>query len=191
MVRPAPDGSKVYVGGAFDTLGGITSWAVGLVDSAQGALLPFPGSDGGSAARTTCCATTVRDIITDQNTVYFANSGDGGGCFDGTWAADLTSGALKWKNNCLGATEAIALVGRLALQGLARPRLQQERSLPPGTQPLPAGQRPDDGKLGRLVPPDQRGRHHQGRSAGHGDRWQAAVGRRRLHHGQRRRSSRV
>ena len=74
----------------------------------------------------------MRDIITDQNTVYFANSGNGGGCFDGTLAADLTSGALKWKNNCLGATEAIALVGGWLYKGSHAHDCSSEGDFPQG-----------------------------------------------------------
>jgi hypothetical protein len=49
--------------------------------------------------------------------VYFGNGGDGGGCFDGTWAADIASGSLKWKNQCLGATEAVKVVNGWLYKG--------------------------------------------------------------------------
>ncbi|MFE4228296.1 PKD domain-containing protein [Arthrobacter sp. NPDC056886] len=151
VVRPAPDGSKVYVGGSFETLGGISSWAVGLVDSAQGALLPLPAATA-VPPKTTSCQSTVRDIITDQNTVYFANSGNGGGCFDGTFAADLTSGALKWKNNCLGATEAIALVGGWLYKGSHAHDCSSDGAFPQGPNRMLLVQRPDDGKLAGWYP---------------------------------------
>lgn len=150
-VRPAPDGSKVYVGGKFDTLGGIPSWAVGLVDSTQGALLPFPAATA-VPPKSNNCVSTVRDIITDQNTVYFANAGDGGGCFDGTWAADLTSGALKWKNNCLGATESIALVGGWLYKGSHAHNCSSEGDFPEVANRYLLVQRPDNGKLAGWYP---------------------------------------
>ncbi|MEC5190380.1 MULTISPECIES: PKD domain-containing protein [unclassified Arthrobacter] len=151
VVRPAPDGSKVYVGGAFDTLGGLPSWAVGLVDSAEGVLLPFPAATA-VPPKSAGCVSIVRDIITDQNTVYFANSGDGGGCFDGTWAADLTSGALKWKNNCLGATEAIALVGGWLYKGSHAHDCSSEGDFPQVGNRYLLVQRPDNGKLAGWYP---------------------------------------
>ncbi|WP_218160885.1 PKD domain-containing protein [Arthrobacter sp. ov118] len=151
VVRPAPDGSKVYIGGAFDTLGGTPSWAVGLVDSAQGALLPFPAATA-VPPKQPGCTSIVRDIITDQNTVYFANSGDGWGCFDGTWAADLTSGALKWQNNCLGATEAIALVGGWLYKGSHAHDCSSEGDFPQVPNRYLLVQRPDNGKLAGWYP---------------------------------------
>lgn len=151
VVRPAPDGTKVYIGGAFDTLGGLPSWAVGLVDSAQGALLPFPAATA-IPPKSGWCVSTVRDIITDQNTVYFANSGDGGGCFDGTWAADLTSGELKWQNNCLGATEAIALVGGWLYKGSHAHDCSSEGDFPQVANRYLLVERPDNGKLAGWYP---------------------------------------
>lgn len=151
-VRPAPDGSKVYIGGAFDTLGGTASWAVGLVDSTQGAMLAFPARTVVPPKVTGRCVSTVRDIIVDQNTAYFANSGLGPGCFDGTWATDISAGTLKWKNNCLGATEAIALVGGWLYKGSHAHDCSRDGGFPEAPNRYLLVQRPDDGKLAGWYP---------------------------------------
>lgn len=151
VVRPAPDGSKVYIGGKFDTLGGLPSFAIGLVDSNQGSLLPFPARTA-IPPKTSNCTSTVRDIVVDQTTVYIANAGDGGGCFDGTFAADLTTGALKWKNNCLGATEAIALVGGWLYKGSHAHNCASDGGFPEGPNRFLLVQRTDNGQLAGWYP---------------------------------------
>lgn len=151
VVRPAPDGSKVYIGGKFDTLGGVPSWAVGLVDSTEGMLLPFPAATA-IPPKTSGCKSTVRDIAIDSTTVYFANAGDGGGCFDGTFAADLGTGALKWKNNCLGATEAIALISGWLYKGSHAHDCSRDGAFPHGPNRFLLVQRPDDGQLAGWYP---------------------------------------
>ena len=151
VVRPAPDGSKVYVGGKFDTLGGSPSWAVGLVDSTAGALLPFPAASA-IPPKSSACVSTVRDIVVDQTTAYFANAGAGGGCFDGTFAADLTTGALKWRNGCLGATEALALVGGWLYKGSHAHNCSNDGGFPEGPNRYLLVQRPDNGQLAGWYP---------------------------------------
>jgi hypothetical protein len=59
----------------------------------------------------------VKDLTTDATRVYVANEGSGGGCFDGTFAANVADGTLAWKNTCLGATQAIELVGGWLYKG--------------------------------------------------------------------------
>jgi hypothetical protein len=59
----------------------------------------------------------VADLKVDDTTVYVAAVGDGGGCFDGTFAARVSDGTLKWRNDCLGATEAVEVVGNWLYKG--------------------------------------------------------------------------
>ncbi|WP_217500784.1 PKD domain-containing protein [Arthrobacter sp. C9C5] len=151
VVRPAPDGTKVYIGGKFDTLGGVPTWAVGLVDSTQGLPLPFPAATA-IPPKSTSCVSTVRDIVVDQNTAYFANAGEGGGCFDGTFAADIATGALKWKNSCLGATEAIALIGGWLYKGSHAHDCSRDDGFPQGPNRFLLVERPEDGKLAGWYP---------------------------------------
>jgi len=108
-VDVADDASKVYAGGQFSTVNGTNQNTVSSLDPVTGAVLPFPGASAVPPPNGSC-TTRVKTIDTSGDTVYFGNGGDGGGCFDGTWAADVATGALKWKNQCLGATEALKVV---------------------------------------------------------------------------------
>ncbi len=103
-------GDRLYVGGAFKSVGGDTTWhgAVALSPT-DASVLPFSAisaiptpSDG--------CTSVVRTITHDSDSTYFGDEGTGGGCFDGTFAAN-GDGSLKWKSNCLGATQGIAVLG--------------------------------------------------------------------------------
>ncbi|WP_406056995.1 fibronectin type III domain-containing protein [Kribbella sp. NBC_00889] len=115
-IDAADDNSKVYLGGTFAKVGGVNRWAVASVNSSTGALLPFAAASA-VPLPTSGCTSRVKDIETSGNRVYFANAGDGGGCFDGTWAADVATGNLVWKNTCLGATEALTMVNGWLFKG--------------------------------------------------------------------------
>ncbi|MEI8409351.1 MULTISPECIES: fibronectin type III domain-containing protein [unclassified Kribbella] len=115
-IDAADDNSKVYLGGTFAKVGGVSRWAVASVNNSTGALLPFSAASA-VPLPSSGCTSRVKDIETADNRVYFANAGDGGGCFDGTWAADVATGNLVWKNTCLGATEAITYVNGWLFKG--------------------------------------------------------------------------
>ena len=115
-VDVADDASKVYAGGQFSTVNGTNQNTVSSLDPVTGAVLPFPGASAVPPPNGSC-TTRVKTIDTSGDTVYFGNGGDGGGCFDGTWAADVATGALKWKNQCLGATEALKVVNGWLYKG--------------------------------------------------------------------------
>ncbi|TWD83298.1 beta-propeller uncharacterized protein DUF5122 [Kribbella amoyensis] len=108
-VDVADDGSKVYAGGQFSTVNGTSQNTVSSLDPVSGAVLPFPAAAAVPPPNGQC-KTRVKAIDTSGDKVYFGNGGDGQGCFDGTWAADVGTGALIWKNECLGATEAVKVV---------------------------------------------------------------------------------
>ncbi|MBO1750289.1 PKD domain-containing protein [Actinotalea sp. BY-33] len=105
----SPSTSTVYLGGNFDTIGGTPSRAVAAVDTDLGAQRAFPARSAMPRV-TSSCNSKVRDVLVDPSGVYFAAAGDGGGCFDGTFAAELDDGSLRWRNACLGATESLAMV---------------------------------------------------------------------------------
>ncbi|WP_344210883.1 LamG domain-containing protein [Kribbella sancticallisti] len=115
-IDAADDGSRVYVGGNFSTMNGTARWSVASLDPIDGSLQVFPAA---SAVPNPApgCTSRVKDIETSGDRVYFANAGDGGGCFDGTWAAEVASGNLLWKNNCLGATESVTVVNGWLYKG--------------------------------------------------------------------------
>ncbi len=110
----APDDSRVFVGGYFTTINGVTQNAIGSTDPGSGASDPFaativPNYPG--------CSASVKDIVVSGTTVYIASEGTGGGCFDGDFAANISDGSLVWQNDCLGATQSIAVVNGWLFKG--------------------------------------------------------------------------
>ena len=122
----------MIVGGYFTTFNGAIQQAIGSTDPTTGASDPFaativPNYPG--------CLSDVKDvIISDASgtpTVYVAAEGTGGGCYDGDFAATLSTGTLVWQNDCLGATQTIEIVNGWLYKGshrtTARTRLAASR----------------------------------------------------------------
>ncbi|WP_073392343.1 PKD domain-containing protein [Jatrophihabitans endophyticus] len=115
-VAVSEDGSKVFVGGDFNTLQGQPERAFAAVDPTTGTPLAFPAQSAMPPV-SSYCVSRVRNIVVKGDTVYASAAGDGGGCFDGTFAGNVNTGALVWRSNCLGATEAIQYVGNWLFKG--------------------------------------------------------------------------
>ena len=126
------NGSQVIAGGYFNQADGVTqspdgttpynkAIIIGGIGSATpGALEPFPADSivpVGTDQVNDGCVSDVKDIVVAGGDVYLADEGTGGGCFDGTWAAHLADGTLKWENQCLGATQTIEVVGDYLYKG--------------------------------------------------------------------------
>ncbi|MEV6677341.1 DNRLRE domain-containing protein [Streptomyces erythrochromogenes] len=99
-VEVTPDGENVVLGGDFFTVNGTNTHALAVVDSASGALTKaYPGFIDTNSV--------VKDIATDATGFYTANEGTGGGVFDGRIALDLPGFGQRWRDTCLGATQAV------------------------------------------------------------------------------------
>jgi large repetitive protein len=133
-IAVTPNGSEVLAGGYFDQADGLlqsadgtTTYnkvvAIGGAGTANaGALLSFPADAqavpaGTDAVPVNGCTSDVKDVVISGGAAYFSDEGTGGGCFDGTWAANLSDGSLIWVNRCLGATQAIQVVGNYLYKG--------------------------------------------------------------------------
>lgn len=99
-VAVVPDGSAVVVGGAFNRLNGDDSHALAVVDSTAGAnVRTFPRF---FIHRNT----TTKHIYADSTGIYSSHEGTGGGVFDGRLALELGTYDQRWRDTCLGATQA-------------------------------------------------------------------------------------
>ncbi|MGE7383922.1 DNRLRE domain-containing protein [Streptomyces sp. NPDC004126] len=99
-VEVTPDGRNVLLGGDFFTLNGTDTHALAVVDAGSGALTKaYPGFIETNSV--------VKDIATDATGFYTANEGTGGGVFDGRIALDLAGFGQRWRDTCLGATQAV------------------------------------------------------------------------------------
>jgi hypothetical protein len=102
----ANGGARLLVGGYFDHLNGQSYHAIGSLD-------PTTGATQSWAATVVPSCSAVKIITTDPSTgnVFVGGEGTGGGCFDGTFSAEPVNGTLRWQDNCLGATQALAVIG--------------------------------------------------------------------------------
>ncbi|WP_374772434.1 DNRLRE domain-containing protein [Streptomyces sp. NBC_01310] len=99
-VEVTPDGNGVILGGDFFTVNGTNTHALAVVDATSGALTTsYPGFIETNSV--------VKDIATDVTGFYTANEGTGGGVFDGRIALDLSNFGQRWRDTCLGATQAV------------------------------------------------------------------------------------
>jgi hypothetical protein len=115
-VAVAPGGGKVFVGGYFTNLNGVARRGTGALDPTTGTTLPWASANV-LPPHSGSCTSDIKDIRVDNSNVYFAAEGTGGGCFDGTFAARQSDGALVWKNTCLGATQSIEIIGSFLYKG--------------------------------------------------------------------------
>src|SRR6266536_5096448 len=115
-VAVAPDGTRVFVGGYFSLLNGQSRRGTGSLDPVTGANEPWASANVLPLHNSTCTS-DVKDVKVDQTNVYFAAEGTGSGCFDGTFAARQSDGALVWKADCRGATQAIEVLGGFLYKG--------------------------------------------------------------------------
>jgi hypothetical protein len=112
-----PDGSRVIAGGYFSHLNADARRGTGALDPDTGATLAWGSAGTFLPPHSGACTSDIKDIRVDANNVYFAAEGTGGGCFDGTFAARQSDGSLVWTNTCLGATQAIEIIGSFLYKG--------------------------------------------------------------------------
>lgn len=102
----SPDGSRLLVGGNFLGFNGSTAGGMASLDPATGASAAW--DTNAIQPINTNCAGRVTDIDVDGGTAYVTGEGDPPGCYEGTYSAQISDGALNWNSSCLGATQAIA-----------------------------------------------------------------------------------
>lgn len=105
-----PDASRVIVGGQFTTLNSVAASGLGALDASTGATLPFAANqtikNGGTKS-------AIDSLAVDGNQVYGAGYAFGTGNFEGSFAADPTTGQIIVANDCHGDTYGVAPVGQV------------------------------------------------------------------------------
>ena len=97
-----PGRPKVIVGGAFATINGSTAQGLGAVDPTSGALMPCIAN---TVVKNYGATAAQLSLKTDGKTIYGSGYWFGGtGNFEGVWAADQSTGAIKWLADCHGDT---------------------------------------------------------------------------------------
>jgi hypothetical protein len=100
-IAVTPDGENVVLGGNFFTVNGADSHALAIVDAATGTnTRTYPRGFIEDSS-------TVQDLEVDSTGIYTANEGTGG--FDGRIALDLDTFDQRWRDTCLGATQAVTV----------------------------------------------------------------------------------
>jgi Concanavalin A-like lectin/glucanases superfamily len=120
-IAVSPDDSHVVVGGYFTSFNGVSQNSIGSTDATSGTTsYPIPAILPANSS----CVSNVKDVIMGPATpanpagvAYIAGEGTGGGCFDGDYAADVSTGSLIWQNDCLGATQSLALINGWLYKG--------------------------------------------------------------------------
>ncbi|MEU7033435.1 LamG-like jellyroll fold domain-containing protein [Streptomyces sp. NPDC046237] len=100
-IEVTPDGQNVLLGGDFFSVNGANSHALAVVNATTGAVTKaYPNGWIPSNS-------VVKDIETDATGFYTGNEGTGGGVFDGRIALNLSNFEQRWRDTCLGATQAV------------------------------------------------------------------------------------
>ncbi len=105
-----PGGSEVVVGGDFDLANGVSSHALVVVD-------PAGGDNRFTYPTLVPAKSVVKDLAVDSSGFYTANEGTGFQEFDGRIALDWSTHAQRWRDTCLGATQAVVVYGGVLYSG--------------------------------------------------------------------------
>jgi hypothetical protein len=104
----APDQSRVIAGGAFTTLNGQAANGMGSLDVTSGGVLAWAAN---KTIRAGGSGTAITSLRTDGKQIYGSAFAYGGGNFEGTFAANPTTGAITVVNDCHGDTYDVLPLG--------------------------------------------------------------------------------
>ncbi len=122
LIGPGSDSGNLVLGGSFRTVNGAAHSGIAQVDIATGKVngpmsnAIIPGvSTNPSTGKTTF--SNVKALTTDGTNIYLGAEGTGYGLFDGTAAVNPATGNQIWKDNCLGATQGVAVLDNVLYVG--------------------------------------------------------------------------
>lgn len=102
----SPFGGRLFIGGGFHHVNGIRFEALAAVSLATGAVVRFRSGLIPSYTRKSKNS-QVTSLTTNGRLIFAGAEGTGWHVFDGTLAFVPDTGALAWRNTCLGATQAV------------------------------------------------------------------------------------
>lgn len=112
----ATNGTSLLAGGQFAGTNGDNAGGMASLDPSNGNTRPW-GANSVQPINTNCGG-RVSDIAISGSRAYVTGEGDPPGCYEGTYAADLTNnGALVWLSSCLGASQAIGVLNGVLYKG--------------------------------------------------------------------------
>jgi hypothetical protein len=113
----SPDHSQLYIGGNFNVVNGAARRALASVDVVNGKTTNYTDPVIATCGAGCVNRTDVKALVTDGTNIYAGAEGLGFGWFDGTVAVNATTGKQAWKDNCLGATQALAVIHGIMYDG--------------------------------------------------------------------------
>ena len=130
-ITASPAHNKVLIGGDFDYVNNRYSHGLVALDPSTGAVTQTFSSTTWIPPRS-----VVKDLENDGTYFYLGAEGNGGGVFDGRAVGVLSTGKLKWKDDCLGATQAVVPYKGVLYSGSHAHDCQNTRF---GAKPTPGG----------------------------------------------------
>jgi len=98
----APDASRVIVGGSFTTLnGGTAALGMGSISTTTAALMPWAAN---TVIKNSTSGAAITSLRTDGKQIFGSGYAFGAGNFEGTFAANSTTGNITLLNDCHGDT---------------------------------------------------------------------------------------
>jgi hypothetical protein len=105
------DNSVIVAGGDFDTVNGADSHALAVLNTTSGApVKTYPN-------HFVPVKSVVKDIAVDDTGFYTGNEGTGSGVFDGRIAVNWSGYSQRWRDTCLGATQAMVVYKSVVYSG--------------------------------------------------------------------------
>jgi hypothetical protein len=109
MIGPGSDSGNVVLGGTFRNVNGESHSGVAQLSQTDATNGPMSTSIVPDVVGTT--HSDVKTLTTDGTSIFLGAEGTGYGIFDGTASINPSTGNANWQSTCLGATQAIAVVG--------------------------------------------------------------------------------
>jgi hypothetical protein len=114
-IKVSPDGTRVLAGGQFMGVNGVSSGGMASLDPTTGATEEWDANT--AQPINTNCAGRVTSIVAQGTSAYVTGAGDPPGCYEGTYSANISNGAVNWLSSCLGASQGLTIMNNILYKG--------------------------------------------------------------------------